>query len=256
MALSLGRALLGIDAPAISSKRGVAVEVREASVAPDCALTRPKRSHCNATHRGCFRASWRRNPRQRALYLAMNSSRVGWTGKRRLPSFLQRLGNRRWLRKCMRSLAHRDGNGGPCTHRSTPSDIQNAANYTTLSYLYSDNKVHLSNTLLVGRHSYESINQSNKARGFFSLLFTIIFAPLICFVLLQRQSKSTHIHIPVLTLSPCLRLWAPFPKYEIYTVFRIFVSRVCMLSDALSVKPKLQLIEDLPAALPAARHAS
>lgn len=59
VALSLGRALLGIDAPAISSKRGVAVEVREASVAPDCALTRPKRSHCNATHRSCFRASWR-----------------------------------------------------------------------------------------------------------------------------------------------------------------------------------------------------
>lgn len=57
VALGLVQALLGIDAPAISSKRGVAVEVREASVAPDCALTRPKRSHCNATHRSCFRAS-------------------------------------------------------------------------------------------------------------------------------------------------------------------------------------------------------
>lgn len=57
VALSLVLVLLGIDAPAISSKRGVAVEVREASVAPDCALTRPKRSHCNATHRSNFRAS-------------------------------------------------------------------------------------------------------------------------------------------------------------------------------------------------------
>lgn len=85
--LSVRGALLGIDAPAISSKRGVAVEVREASVAPDCALTRPKRSHCNATHRCCFRAAWRRNPRQRALYLAMDSGRAGWTGQRRLPSF-------------------------------------------------------------------------------------------------------------------------------------------------------------------------
>lgn len=92
VALSLGRALLGIDAPAVSSKRGVAVDVREASVAPDCALTRPKRSHCNATHRSCFRASWRRNPRQRALYLAMVSSRGGWTGKRRLPSFFAKGG--------------------------------------------------------------------------------------------------------------------------------------------------------------------
>lgn len=32
---------------------GKAVEVGDASVAPDCALTRPKRLYGNATHRNC-----------------------------------------------------------------------------------------------------------------------------------------------------------------------------------------------------------
>lgn len=39
-----------VGAPAISS---VKVEVRETAVAPDGALTRPKRSYSNATHRDC-----------------------------------------------------------------------------------------------------------------------------------------------------------------------------------------------------------
>lgn len=78
---ALALALLRTGAPPISSERAravavaVAVEVREASVAPDCALTRPKRSHGNATHRNCLRGSWRNNPQQEASCLAMTQSR-------------------------------------------------------------------------------------------------------------------------------------------------------------------------------------
>lgn len=51
--------LKGVGAPAISS-----VKVGKTSVAPDGALTRPKRSYCNATHQDS-RLGWKMvgNPR-------------------------------------------------------------------------------------------------------------------------------------------------------------------------------------------------
>lgn len=92
------------------------------------------------------------------------------------------------------SHAHRDANGGPCTHRSTPPNIQSAATYTTLSYLSLNNLfANYLDTLLAGKYSYESINHLNEARYFvYFVHYHIRFSDLPSSSTTDYNRKSPH----------------------------------------------------------------